>query len=61
MQDDSDGCGSKFSVLVVSDAFVGKPPLARHRAVNSVLADEIAKIHAIQLKTMTKQQYDAKN
>lgn len=31
--DESDGCGGKFSVIVVSDKFVGKPLLARHRLV----------------------------
>jgi stress-induced morphogen len=31
--DDSDGCGAKFTVLVVSSAFQGKAILARHRMV----------------------------
>jgi stress-induced morphogen len=33
--DDSDGCGAKFTVLVVSSAFQGKAILARHRMVCS--------------------------
>lgn len=49
--DESDGCGSKFSVTVVSSAFEGMPLLKRHRTVNSVLEEEIPKIHALQLKT----------
>lgn len=31
VQDESDGCGAKFSVVVVSDKFEGKPLLQRHR------------------------------
>lgn len=31
VQDESDGCGAKFSVLIVSDKFEGKPLLQRHR------------------------------
>jgi len=29
--DQSDGCGAKFSIVVVSDLFQGKPLLLRHR------------------------------
>lgn len=36
VKDDSDGCGAKFSVLVVSDKFQGKPLLARHRWENTI-------------------------
>lgn len=31
--DESDGCGGKFNVIVVSDKFEGKPILQRHRLV----------------------------
>lgn len=31
VNDDSDGCGAKFSVVVVSDKFIGKTLLQRHR------------------------------
>lgn len=31
--DESDGCGGKFSCLVVSEKFKGKPLLQRHRYV----------------------------
>lgn len=31
VQDESDGCGAKFSVVIVSDKFEGKPLLQRHR------------------------------
>lgn len=31
--DESDGCGGKFNVIVVSEKFEGKPLLQRHRSV----------------------------
>jgi len=31
VQDESDGCGPKFRVVIVSDKFEGKPLLQRHR------------------------------
>ena len=39
--DQSDGCGAKFSVVIVSDVFDGKPLLQRHRLVNAVLEEEL--------------------
>jgi len=51
--DESDGCGSKFSIVVVSPAFEGKALLARHRAVNEALKEEIPLIHALSMKTHT--------
>ena len=41
--------------------FAGKPLLARHRAVNEALAAEMASIHALTLKTLTPEQYEAKD
>jgi stress-induced morphogen len=35
----------------------GKPLLARHRAVNAALKEELNSIHAITLKTYTPQQW----
>lgn len=58
--DESDGCGAKFSVLIVSDKFVGKPLLARHRLVNSILQEELKSIHAFTQKTLTSEQWKAK-
>ncbi|CAH2093408.1 unnamed protein product [Euphydryas editha] len=56
--DESDGCGGKFSVLIVSDKFQGKPLLARHRLVNSVLKEELKTIHAFTQKTLTVEQWN---
>lgn len=56
----SDGCGQKFSVIVVSNAFEGKSLLDRQRSVNTCLSDEMKQIHALQMKTWTVAQYESK-
>ncbi|KAI0321891.1 bola-like protein [Amylostereum chailletii] len=55
--DESGGCGDKYAVLIVSEAFAGKSTLARHRMVNEILKDEIAQIHAFTQKTLTPKQW----
>ncbi|XP_001185918.1 bolA-like protein 2 [Strongylocentrotus purpuratus] len=47
------GCGQKFSTVIVSEKFEGKPLLQRHRLVNSCLAEELKTIHAFSMKTLT--------
>ncbi|PRP89444.1 bolA-like protein 2-like [Planoprotostelium fungivorum] len=59
-EDESSGCGAKFSVIVVSSHFVGKPLLDRHRLVNDSLKEELKSIHALTLKTWTPEQYEKK-
>lgn len=56
--DFSDGCGGKFSVVIVSDKFEGKPLLAQHRMVNNCLQEELKSIHALTLKTMKPAQWE---
>lgn len=51
--DESDGCGAKFSVTIVSTIFEGKSLLQRHRLVNSILEKELKTIHAFSQKTLT--------
>ena len=47
-----DGRGH-FSVEIVSEAFLGKPSLARHRAVYAALGDMmVTDIHALTMKVM---------
>ena len=58
MVDFSDGCGGKFSVVIVSDKFEGKPLLAQHRMVNNCLQEELKSIHALTLKTMKPAQWE---
>ena len=57
--DGADGCGAKFTVLVVSTAFEGKPLLARHRMVNEALKVEMELIHALSMKTLTPAQWES--
>lgn len=57
--DESDGCGGKFSAVIVSSQFQGKPLLQRHRLVNTALAEELKTIHAFSQKTYTPEQWAA--
>jgi acid stress-induced BolA-like protein IbaG/YrbA len=46
--------GVHFEAVVVSSAFAGKLPLARHRMVYATLGDLMGgEIHALALKTLT--------
>ncbi|KAF1933892.1 bola-like protein [Didymella exigua CBS 183.55] len=52
-----------FRLVITSTAFKGKPQLARHRMVNSLMKDEIAQeggIHALQLTTRTPEEDEAR-
>ena len=50
----SPGAESHFKVVLVREQFAGQRPLARHRAVNSVLAAELSGgVHALALHTYT--------
>ncbi|XP_034946560.1 bolA-like protein 2 [Chelonus insularis] len=55
--DQSDGCGNKFAVLIVSKEFEGKTLLQRHRLVNSILKEELKEIHAFSQSTLTPEQW----
>ncbi|KAL3662795.1 hypothetical protein V7S43_012197 [Phytophthora oleae] len=56
----SDGCGSKFSLVVVHEGFEGQSLLERQRRVNDCLKEEMTRIHALQMKTWTPAQYEQK-
>ena len=57
----SSGSESHFKVTLVSEAFAGKRLIQRHRAVNQVLADELANaIHALALHTYTAEEWQTK-
>ena len=44
----------------VADAFAGKNPLQRHRAVYAALGDELkAGLHALTMKTLTPDEWEA--
>lgn len=48
--DNSGGCGSAFTVAVVSPKFEGLKLLDRHKLVNSALEEELKAIHALSIK-----------
>ncbi|MEZ0470635.1 BolA family protein [Luteimonas salinilitoris] len=50
--------GVHFEALVVSDAFAGKLPLARHRMVYATLGELMGgEIHALALRTLTPEEH----
>lgn len=49
---------SHFKVTIVSNNFEGERLIKRHRAVNSVLSEELAgKIHALAIHTFTEKEW----
>ena len=53
---DAYGDQSSIQIRVVSEKFKGMLPLARHRAINDLLKEEIKKIHAVQIDAKTPSQ-----
>ena len=52
------GSESHFKVVIVANEFEQKRLIQRHRAVNAVLAEELANhIHALALHTYTEQEW----
>lgn len=50
--------GGHFHLTIVSEAFQGKNPLARHRMVYAALSDLMQqRIHALQIEAMTPDQF----
>lgn len=56
------GSETHFKVMVVSEAFAGLNRLARHRAVNKLLTDEMehGPIHALSILAHTSQEWEDK-
>ena len=55
-----DGDGHHFEAVIVSTAFEGKRPIARHQMVYAVLGDRMkAEIHALSMKTLTPSEWAA--
>jgi len=51
-----------FKITVVSEQFTGKLLIARHRLINTLLAEQLAgPVHALAMHTYTPQQWDLKN
>ena len=54
------GSESHFKVVIVSDEFEGKRLIMRHRAVNTVLSEELSNhIHALSMHTYTNTEWEA--
>ena len=60
LDDKSGGCGQSFLLIVICAAFANVKLLDRQRQVNEILAVEIAELHALELKTWTPEQWEAK-
>ncbi|KAK1231465.1 hypothetical protein PQX77_005418 [Marasmius sp. AFHP31] len=58
IEDQSNGCGENYAIVLVSEAFDGKNTLARHRFVNELLKGQIAQMHAFSQKTYTPKQWE---
>jgi len=55
------GCGQKLKIVIVATAFEGLPMLKQHRLVNAAAKDELAKVHAFNVKTYTPAKWAAAN
>lgn len=55
------GSQTHFKVVIVSDRFAGESLVKRHRAVNGVLADQLAAgVHALSIKAHTPEEWTAR-
>jgi acid stress-induced BolA-like protein IbaG/YrbA len=56
---DMTGTMDHLEILVVSDEFKGKMRLAQHQIIMDILKESLKeKVHAVKIKTMTKDKYD---
>lgn len=54
--------GTHFEAIIVSVAFEGKRPIARHQLVYAALGDRMKQeIHALSMRTLTPAEYKAQN
>lgn len=54
------GDGQHFEAVIVSQAFDGKRPVARHQLVYAALGERMrAEIHALSMRTLTPQEFKA--
>jgi stress-induced morphogen len=55
---DMTGTNDHFNVIIISDSFKGLSLIEQHRKVYKILSDMVTKeIHALQLKTLTQEQW----
>ena len=59
---DSRGSGDHFSIIVISDKFLGMSLVNRHKMIYSIFEDKIVtEIHAMQIQTHTLDEWKGKN
>ena len=59
---DMTGTLDHLEILVVTNEFKGKLLLDQHQMVMDILKESLQeKIHAVKIKTMTKEKYDSQN
>ena len=59
---DMTGTMDHFNALIISDDFIGKNLIEQHRLVYKILGDMVTnEIHALQLKTLTWEQWKKEN
>ena len=59
---DLTGTMDHLDILVVSDVFKGKLLIDQHQMVMDILKEPLKeKVHAVKIKTMTKEKYQASN
>ena len=59
---DLKGTGDHFSTLIISDLFEGVSLVDRHKMVYNTISDIMTnQIHAIQIKTLTKKEWNNQN
>jgi stress-induced morphogen len=55
---DMTGTMDHLEILVVSDEFIDKMRLAQHQMIMDILSESLKdKVHAVKIKTMTKEKY----
>jgi len=53
------GGGGHYQLLIVSDEFVGKPPVARHRMVYAAVGELMRRdVHALAIKAYTVDEFE---
>ncbi len=59
---DLTGTADHLSILIISDAFKGKILIDQHQMIMDILKEKLGsnEIHAVQLKTLTKEKAQAK-
>ena len=59
---DMTGTMDHFNAIIISDDFIGKNLIEQHRLVYKILGDMVTnEIHALQLKTLTWEQWKKEN